>query len=155
MSAYLLITEQAYVLSTIQDGRHIELARLQDGANGLLPADQPLSESRLEAAIQIAEDWLMPYAPSLQGQVLEVTDASGSLQSGLEVVLSSSARQWTVEELERTFTQLVDLATGRGGPGRLEAHRSFLGQVLLLRELAHHCRVSRVHLNQFEPPTPP
>jgi hypothetical protein len=51
--------------------------------------------------------------------------------------------------------QLVDLATGRKGPGSLEAHRSFLEHVLLLRELAHHGRVSRVHLNQFEPPTPP
>lgn len=144
MSAHLLITDRAHVLSMLHDGRSTELARLQHGAQALLPPHQPVSERQLEAAIEIAEDWLMPHAKRLQGKVLEVTDTSGMLHAGLESVLSSHARQWTLAEIEQTFLRLVDMATGAAVPASLQAHRSFLAHVLLLRELAHHGRVSGV-----------
>lgn len=150
MSAHLFITDQAYALSLVKDDRVDELARLEGGAQVLLPARQPLSERLLESAIEVAEDWLMPHAARLQGEVLEVTEASGSLQEGLEHLLSSNARQWTVEEIKQTFVRLVGWATGRGVPSKFQNHRPFLAHLILMRELAHHGRVSAVQLNQFK-----
>jgi|JI8StandDraft_1071087.scaffolds.fasta_scaffold590417_1 hypothetical protein len=153
MSAHILITDRAYVLSLSQNGRYADLARLEGAAQCLLPAHLPLSEGLLEAAIEMAEDWLMPHATGLQGEVLEVTDTSGSLQAGLESVLSSNTRQWTLEEIEQIFLRVVDWVTGGAVPASLQAHRHFVAHVLLLREMAHHGRVSGVRLNQFESPT--
>ena len=147
MSAHLLITDRTYVLSLLQNGRSTDLAQLEGAAQCLLPAHLPVSEGLLEAAIEMAEDWLMPHATRLQGKVLEVTDTSGSLRAGLVSVLSSNARQWTVEELEQSFLRLVDEAAGRVVSESLQTHRPFLAHLLLLRELAHHGRVSGIQLN--------
>ena len=147
MSAHLLITDRAFVLSLLQNGRSTDLAQLEGAAQCLLPAHLPVSEGLLEAAIEMAEDWLMPHATRLQGKVLEVTDTSGSLRAGLVSVLSSNARQWTVEELEQSFLRLVDEAAGRVVSESLQTHRPFLAHLLLLRELAHHGRVSGIQLN--------
>lgn len=146
MSAHLLIAGDAYALSVVKEGSRIEVARLEGGARRLLPDGQSVGEASLEAAIQVAEDWLMPHAARLQGQALEVTDATGGLADGLSGVLDSNARAWRVDALEEMFLQLVGIATGAVVDMRLAAHRSFLAHVLLLRELAHHGQVSEIRI---------
>ena len=146
MTVRLLILDDAYVLSQERDGYWIELSRLPGSAQALLPGTRALDEGQLESAIAVAEDWLMPYAAALQGDLLEVSDATGRLQPGLAAVLKSAERSWTVEALERDFLQVVDLATGRVATPHLEAHRDVVADLLLLRELAHHGRVSGVRL---------
>lgn len=146
MASRLLIADSAYVLLQAQDGAWVELTRLIGSAQALLPGVHALDEGQLEAAIQVAEDWLVPHARALQGEVLEVADLTGRLISGLAVVLTSSERTWSIEALERAFLQVVDLATGRVAPAYLKVHRAFVADLLLLRELAHHGRVSSVCL---------
>lgn len=146
MGFRLLITDSAYVLSQVRDGQWVELSRLPDGARALLPGARALDEGQLEAAIQVAEDWLAPHVAGLQGEVLEVSDVTGRLLSGLAAFVASTERSWRIEAIERAFLQVVDLATGRVAPPRLQTYRSFVADLLLLRELAHHGRVSSVRL---------
>lgn len=146
MVARLLIADSAYVLSQTRGGAWVELARLPDSAQALLPGVRALDEGQLEAAIQVAEDWLTPHAAVLQGEALEVSDMTGRLQSGFVAVLASTKRTWSIESLERAFLKVVDLATGRIPPSHLKGHRAFVADLLLLRELAHHGRLSSVRL---------
>lgn len=149
MTVRLLITDTAYVLQQIEDGAWSDIAVLPGGASALLPPAAPLDEARLEAAIQVAEDWLMPHARRLHGQVLEVQDATGRLPSGLEEVLSEQNRAWSVAGFEALFLRIVDLATGRRAAVAI-AHRSrFVADVLLVRELAHHGAVLQVVLASY------
>lgn len=151
MAARLLIADSAYVLSLIRGGAWVELSRLPRSAQALLPGVRALDEGQLEAAIQVAEDWLGPHAPALQGEVLQVSDVTGRLVSGFAAVLTSTERTWSMEALERAFLQVVDLATGRVAPPHLQAHRAFVADLLLLRELAHHGRLSSVRLISISP----
>ncbi len=64
------------MLSKALDERWIALARLQRGAQVLPAESRSLDESQPDAAIQVAEDWLMPYASDLRGAMPEATDRS-------------------------------------------------------------------------------
>ncbi len=57
----LRIEEQVYVLSILQGGRFIELSRLAGGAQRLLLGLNTPPQAQLEAAIDTAENWLMPH----------------------------------------------------------------------------------------------
>ena len=151
MASRLLITDSAYVLSHEKDGRWVELSRLLGGAQALLPGVRRLDEGQLEAAIQVAEYWLVPLAAGLRDEVLEVSDVNGRLQSGLAAVVASTQVIWKIAALEDAFLQVVDLATGRVAPPHLQAHRSFVADFLLLRELAHHGRVISIRLTSVLP----
>ncbi|MGV0958274.1 MAG: hypothetical protein ACOYB1_00410 [Limnohabitans sp.] len=151
MAARLLIADSAYVLSLIRGGAWVELSRLPRSAQALLPGVRALDEGQMEAAIQVAEDWLAPHAAALQGEVLEVSDVTGRLVSGFAAVLASAERALSIEALERAFLRVVDLATGRVAPPHLQAHRTFVADLLLLRELAHHGRLSSVRLISIPP----
>lgn len=146
MASHLLVREDAYVLSQGQDGTRTELATLRRGARALLDPSRPAWDSRLEAAIEVAEDWLMPHAPRLQGEVLEVEDVAGRLRPGLRAVLAVDASAWSVDAFEALFLQLVDLATGRHPAPALQGRELFVADVLLLRELAHHGRLREIRL---------
>lgn len=143
MTARLVIGESAYVLSQWQAGEWVGLAALPGGAAALIPPPRRADAAGLEAAIEIAEDWLMPHARSIEGEALEVLDKTARLVSGLTTVLRVCGRDWSVQELETMFLRLVDMATGRG-PDLAGAQRAFLADMLLLRELAHHARLRRV-----------
>jgi hypothetical protein len=146
MTARLVITEGAYLLQELRNGGWTDIATLARGAAALLPADRPVDEAQLEGAIEVAEDWLMPHAARLAGQVLEVEDMTGRLRSGLGAVLAETGLAWSVDQFEALFLRLVDLATGRLPPATLQGRQAFVADVLLLRELAHHGKLQRVHL---------
>ena len=146
MAVRLLILDSAYLLSQTRDGVGVELARLSGGAQALLPSFSALDERQLEAAIQVAEDWLSPHAAALQGEVLEVSDMTGRLLTGFPAVLASTEQTGSIEALEQGFLKVVDMATGHVASPHLQAHRASVADLLLLRELTHHGRVSGVQL---------
>lgn len=146
MTARLAIVESGYVLSRQAEAGWVELARLPGGAATLLQAGPAgVGEAQMEAAIERAEDWLMPHATGLQGDSLEVLDESGRLRAGLRAGYSGSHSEWTVEELEALFLQLVDRTLGARSSGDDPA---FIADVVLLRELAHHGRLRKVRILQ-------
>jgi hypothetical protein len=146
MTVRLVITDTAYALQQMQDGEWSDVAVLPGGASALLPAAGPLDEAHLEAAIQHAEDWLMPNARRLQGQVLEIEDMTRRLESGLDEVLSEQNRQWSVADFEALFLRIVDLVTGRRPAAAIADRSRFVADVLLVREIAHHGAVVQVVL---------
>jgi hypothetical protein len=146
MPACLIVSENQYALMESRDGQWAGLAVLNGGAAALLPSTRAVDEAGLEAAIEIAEDWLMPHARQMHGEVLEVNDATGRLKTGLDEVLSERRGEWSVEEFEGVFLQLLDMAMrGRVAPA-LEGRERFIADVLMLRELAHHGQVRAVRL---------
>jgi hypothetical protein len=145
MASRLVIGASTYLLSQLRGGRWVELAALPGGAATLLPAARRADEAALEGAIEIAEDWLMPHARSLQGDELDVVDDTGRLASGLVAVLSIVEREWGVEGIEEMFLRLVDMATGRG-PEISGGQKDFIADMLLIREVAHHGRLRQVRV---------
>jgi hypothetical protein len=147
MTARLIIAENTYVLQQrARDASWDELAVLAGGASALLPTMHAVDEPGLEMAIELAENWLIPHAARLRGEVLEVSDATGRLKSGMESVLSVCSESWTVADLELLFLRLVDLATGRLPSPALEGRHAFAADLLVLRELAHHGAVREIRL---------
>lgn len=146
MAARLVIDANRYVLLLHEQGHWREIAVLHGGAGALLSPTRPVDEGRLEAAIEKAEDWLMPHAARLRGQVLDVVDATGRLASGLDALLPVATRDWTVDDVETFFLRLTDAATGRRPSPELDGRQLFIADVLLLRELAHHGRVQLIHM---------
>lgn len=146
MTARLVISEEAYVLQQASDAGWNDLSVLNGGASALLPATRPLDEGRLEMAIEVAENWLMPHARQLRGDVLEVSDTTGRLASGLKDVLSEQPSTWGVADLEQLFLRMVDLATGKRASPELQGQQAFVADLLMLRELAHHGSVREIRL---------
>lgn len=146
MAARLVITERAYLLQHARDGGWADIATLERGGAALLAGTHPVDEVALERAIEVAEDWLMPHAARLAGQDLQVDDATGRLRAGLQAVLSEARDAWSVAAFEALFLRLVDLATGRQPPPALQGRASFVADVLLLRELAHHGKLAHLRL---------
>lgn len=146
MTARLVISEDTYTLQQASDAGWNDLAVLPGGASALLPATRPLDEARLEMAIEVAENWLMPHARQFQGVVLEVSDTTGRLASGLKDVLSAQPSNWDVADLEQLFLRMVDLATGRLASPALAGRQAFVADLLMLRELAHHGAVREIRL---------
>ena len=146
MTVCLVLSERHYALMELRQGEWVEFAVLNGGAAALLPPRRPVDEAGLEAAIEIAEDWLMPHARRLRGEVLEVRDATGRLKAGLNEVLSEPSSQWTPAEFESVFLQLLDKATGRTPPPALDGQEQFIADVLIMRELAHHADLRALQL---------
>ena len=147
MGLTLKIEKKDYVLLTEQDGNSVELSRMTNGAQRLLPGTGAPTEALLEAAIETAENWLMPYASKQQGQVLEVKDATGRLATGLLVIMETAERIWSLADVEEGFLELVNLTTGRSVPAALIEHRLFVADWLLVREFAHHGQFVQVRLS--------
>lgn len=150
MELELLIEEKAYVLSTIHDAQALELSRFSGGAQQLLPGIGIPTESQLEAAIYIAEEWLMPHVKRLDGGALNIQDTSGRWASGLSSILGSRSRSWSLKSIEQDFLKVIELVAGRHPPYELDRHRLFLADLLLVRELAHHGKIVSISLQTFE-----
>ena len=130
---HLDITEDAYVLRL--DGQ--VLLRLDGGATALLSgAGERLRELDIEAAIERSEEWLMPSSRLLQGLELTVHDATGRTGA----VLGNQA-SLDLPQIEQAFT-LAHASVARGR----DPSRGGVADVVLLRELAHHGRLSRILL---------
>lgn len=146
MLARLFINEAGYQLARLQADDWVELASLPGGPLALLPGPRPVDQGALEAAIEHAEDWLMPYAVALNGADLEVVDSTGQLAAGLREIVAADTDEWDVEQLEALFLE-VDFMTARPHIAvRLEALRETVAAIVLLRELAHHAKLRRVSL---------
>ena len=87
----------------------------------------------------------MPHARRLQGEVLEVRDETARLERGLDEVFQEQRREWTLDAFEGIFLRVVDMVTARRATSgaRIEL---FVADVLVVRELAHHGQVRRIHL---------
>ena len=133
-SLELGILADAYELSA---GGHA-LARLEGGPLALLAgAGERLRAVDVEAAIERAEDWLMPSSKPFQGLALHVQDSRGRLRDRLGAHASL-----TPEEVERAFSRAVDdVAFNR------PIDRNFVADLVLVRELVHHGRLPRVVLD--------
>lgn len=141
-----LTIDSSYRLACLHEGAWVELALLTSGAGAILPDARPVDQAALETAIDHAEDWLMPHAAALRGADLEVIEAAGRLDAGLQEVFSSDSRQWDSEQLESLFLQL-DFMTARPHMAvRLEGHRETVAAIVLMREMAHHAKLKVVRL---------
>ena len=141
-----LIIDGSYRLARLHEGAWVELAVLAGGSHSVLPDGRPVGQAALEAAIDHAEDWLMPHAVALSGADLEVINAAGHLDAGLQEVFATDSRQWDSAQLESLFLQL-DFMTARPHlAARLEGHRETVAAIVLMRELAHHAKLERVWL---------
>jgi hypothetical protein len=146
MQARLVIDDAGYRLARQQAGDWIPVASLAGGPLALLPGDRPVDQSALEAAIEHAEDWLMPHARVLDGAELEVLDATGQLAAGLQDIAAGDIRAWDSTQLEALFLEL-DFMTARPHlAAHLKARRGTVAAIVLLRELAHHAKLQRVTL---------
>lgn len=113
------------------------LARLNGGAAALLAgAGERLREIDIETAIERAEEWLMPSSSRLAGLELRVQDATGRIRRSLGAMASC-----TVDQVEQAFNRAHDTVVH----ARV-ADRDSVADVVLLRELAHHGRLSRIVL---------
>jgi hypothetical protein len=132
MSAlHLDVRADAYELRL--DGE--SLARLEGDAAALLSgAGTRLREFDIEAAIERSEDWLMPSSRRFQGLELQVRDVTGRLRRSL-----GEPSSFTSEAIEQAFNRAFD-AVAHGRPIEPES----VADVVLLREVAHHGRLSRV-----------
>ncbi|MES2784499.1 MAG: hypothetical protein V4684_03485 [Pseudomonadota bacterium] len=141
-----LIIDGSYRLTHLHEGAWVDLDVLAGGARAILPGGRPVDQAALEAAIEHAEDWLMPHAGALRGADLEVIDVAGHLDAGLQEVLSNDSRQRDSAQLEALFLQL-DFMTARPHlAARLQAHSDTVAAIVMLRELAHHAKLERVWL---------
>ena len=146
MAARLVIGEAEYVLQQARGGSWTDLALLAGGAEALMPSNRAVDERQLESAIETAEDWLMPHAQSLRGEALEIHDKLGRLKAGMENVLSVTTHQWSVADVESFFLNLLDTATGAHPSSLLAGRHHFVADLLLLRELAHHGRLTEINV---------
>lgn len=146
MLARLFINDAGYQLARLQADDWAELASLPGGPLALLPGARSVDQGALEAAIEHAEDWLMPHAVALNGADLEVVDSTGQLAAGLREIVAADTDEWDAEQLEALFLE-VDFMTARPHIAvRLEALRETVAAIVLLRELAHHAKLRRVSL---------
>ncbi len=135
MSQPLLIIEpQAYELWLDEK----LLTRLAGGAASLLGGAGPqLRESDIEAAIEHAEDWLMPFSKLFEGLQLKVNDKTGRLQHYL-----NGPEHHSVEQVEQAFSDThYEVAHGR------TKDSDAVADIVLLRELAHHSRLSGISVS--------
>lgn len=113
------------------------LARLDGGAAALLAgAGERLRDLDIETAIERSEDWLMPSSNLLDGLELRVRDETGRVRR----LLGEQAR-FRATDVEQGFTRVFDaVAHGRA------LDRNSAADVVLLRELVHHGRLSRIRV---------
>jgi hypothetical protein len=110
------------------------IARLDGGSAALLPGMGALRDIDIENAIERSEDWLMPFSKLLSGLELWVRDETGRVRE-----VMGEQGSFTAEDVEQVFSRVFD-AVGRGRA--IERHD--VADVVLVRELVHHGRVSRV-----------
>jgi hypothetical protein len=131
-AAYLDIRADAYEMRL--NGEVI--ARLDGGSAALVPGTGALRDIDIEAAIERSEDWLMPFSKLLSGLELRVRDETERVRK-----VMGEQGSFTAEDVEQVFTRVFD-AVGRGRA----IDRYAVADVVLVRELVHHGRVSRVGL---------
>lgn len=111
------------------------LARLEGGAAALLGStSERLREAHIEAAIEHAEDWLMPFSRQLQDLPLRVHDDAGGLRGFL-----GDGTRWDAAQLEQAFDRAHEAVVHAA-----EIDPRAVAAIVLLRELAHHGRLAGI-----------
>ena len=135
---HLDVRSDAYELRL--DGK--VLARLDGGAVALLAgAGEQLRDLDIEAAIERSEDWLMPSSRLLDGLEMRVGDETGRVGR-----LLGEQASFTPSDVEQAFTRAFDAVAHARAPDR-----HAVADVVLIRELVHHGRLSRIRV---ETPAP-
>jgi hypothetical protein len=104
-----------------------------------MPGTGALRDIDIESAIERSEDWLMPFSKLLSGMELRVRDETGRVRE-----VMGEQGSFTAEDVERVFTRVFDAV----GHGRA-IERDAVADVVLVRELVHHGRVSRVWVEAY------
>lgn len=155
MAARLIVTETRYSLLRQQEGVWLSLATLNGGFAALIPNPAVVTEAALERAIDVAEEWIMPYAKALRGDTLYVQDSTGRLTTGLLNVLSTGNRPLSVADVENYFLYAAEQVTKGFKAPVLQYGHGFLADLILLRELAHHGALASIRLCQSAEPWRP
>ncbi len=148
MQAKLAIDASSYRLSYRDGADWIVLAALAGGHGKLLPDNRPIDEASLEAAIELAEDWFMPFASKLNGALLSISDTTGRLSSGLHEVLAIESQAWDKTQVESFFDEIIYRAARPRLAESLREKGAFVADLVLLRELAHHMKLQEIRLEQ-------
>ncbi len=111
------------------------LGTLDGGAVALLSgAGERVREIDIEVAIEHAEEWLMPSSKRWQGSELHINDATGRIRTML-----GEHASLTIAQVEQEFDRM-HRAVIRGSM----TDRDAAADTVLVRELTHHGRLSRV-----------
>lgn len=99
---------------------------------------EPVTAPELEAAIAEVEDLIMPVIRTLPyGYILEV--AGRELCEAAEALPSSGVKPVPIEDVERLFNRLANVATGSPvGSQGVPVTTSFALGLVVLREVMHH-----------------
>lgn len=146
MQAKLAIEESSYRLSYLDGADWILLAVLKGGHGALLSENRLIDEASLEASIERAEDWLMPHAAKLSGALLDVSDTTARLSTGLHSVLAIESRAWDKTQVESFFDEIVYRIARPWLADALRDKNAFVADIMLLRELAHHMKLQEIRL---------
>ena len=102
----------------------------------------PPSEQALEQAIASIEDALMPWIPALRQDSLEVLECADPTLAPLPGVLGYPQQpiwELDIEEVERAFNQLAQVASGMPAKSMgLPERANFVAALVVVRELMHH-----------------
>lgn len=114
---------------------------------------QPPSAAELEAAIEIVENALMPSVPRLRGPGPLLTHDDEAIALAAFAGINSGMANGTsveldLENLERQFNRLADVANGRPASYEgLPERPSFAAYLPILRELMHHTGRSTIRIS--------
>ncbi len=102
----------------------------------------PPTERALEQAIASTEDALMPWIPALRQDSLEVLECVDAALVPLPGVLGYPQQpiwELDIEEVERAFNQLAQVAAGMPAKSLgLPERADFVAALVVVRELMHH-----------------
>lgn len=102
----------------------------------------PPSELALEQAIAATEDALMPWIPALRmdpSEVLESSDPVLALLPGVLAYPPQAICELDIEEVERAFNQLAQVAAGMPAKNLdIPERADFVAALVVVRELMHH-----------------
>ena len=102
----------------------------------------PPSELALEQAIAATEDALMQWIPALRmdpSEVLESSDPVLALLPGVLAYPPQAICELDIEEVERAFNQLAQVAAGMPAKNLdIPDRADFVAALVVVRELMHH-----------------
>lgn len=143
MTAWVQVGERTTTVRVANDAGAQEIVTLGFGALGLARSyfrQEPPSAGDMEAAIEVVEDALMPAIAQLRGHgPLHSHDAESLALVEAAGLPTDATAQLGIEEVERVFNRLVNVANGRPAASEgLPARNTFAAHLLILRELMHH-----------------
>lgn len=143
MAAWVQVGDETTVVRVGDDPEGQQVVTLGFGALQVARRyfrHEPPSSADIEGAIEVVEDALMPAIPRLRGDgPLHSRDAESLVLAEAAGLPTDATAHLSIEEVERVFNRLVNVANGRPAASEgLPARNTFAAHVLILRELMHH-----------------